>query len=194
MKKLSSILFFTYLLCSSVDANAQECSNKIWNIPYKREYSLKIYQESDVNKNNAKIYSCSLFSNEDSGHQGLIFRESKYKCSDNIFINSTYSKRVGDQYGNISWMLKDKNGKTFTLEDQSVPSPSPQFIPGQIFRPTLSTRPKDYMEYDKTCHTKKQTTEKLFLFNETADIPSDTVIIFSTVEYSISEDKPKPSL
>ena len=66
MKKLSSILFFTYLVCLSVDANAQECSNKLWNIPYKREYSLKIYQESDVNKNNVKIYSCSLFSDKDS--------------------------------------------------------------------------------------------------------------------------------
>ena len=143
---------------------------------------------------NTKSDSCSLFSDKDSGHQGLIFRESKYKCSDNIFINSTYSKRVGNQYGNISWELKDKNGKTFTLEDQSVPSPSPQFIPGQTFRPTLSTRPKYYMEYDKTCHIKKQTTEKLLLFNETADIPSDTVIIFSTIEYSISKDKSKPSL
>jgi hypothetical protein len=50
------------------------------------------------------------------------------------------------------------------------------------------------MEYDKTCHIKKQTTEKLLLFNETADIPSDTVIIFSTIEYSISKDKSKPSL
>jgi hypothetical protein len=123
-------------------------------------------------------------------NRGLSFRESKYKCSDNIFINST----IPLLYGNISWELKDKNGKTFTLEDPSVLSRSPQFTPDQTFRPTLSTRPKDYMEYDKTCHIKKQTTEKLFLFNETADIPSDTVIIFSTVEYSISKDKPKPSL
>jgi hypothetical protein len=43
-------------------------NDKLWNIPYKREYSLKIYQESDINKNNVKIYSCSLFSNKDSGH------------------------------------------------------------------------------------------------------------------------------